>query len=393
MVFRFVIGRRVTGFPILVTLVNLIRAIGRRVGDEILRRATGAEGLLLLSVKDRLRERLTYVWLEPMQYFAARRRLSEMPPISAYPGRGRRRSVVDRYWSSHTVGFKSAIMSEAESLEYLDFFQSYAPLKHKLCGLYDKHSGETLLDYGCGPGNDLVGWALKSDAARIIGADISRRALHMARRRLALHHDVDPTRLTFQELSDVDPVLPFEDASIDYIHCLGVIHHVSNPLRTLEEFWRILRPGGKGRLMAYNAESIYVNLNIAYGWQILGNEFPNKAADEAFEMMADLGAPIALCRSPEYWVELCEQAGFRTAFLGAYYSVAETKAWEEISTQAIDDERLQSHHREFLKKVRLNAEGYPVIDGRPAGLSAVYMLEKPVAPCSGSSFRLRRPGN
>ncbi len=41
--------------------------------------------------------------------------------------------------------------------------------------------------YGCGPGNDLVGFLLWGHARQVIGIDISRKALELARRRLALH--------------------------------------------------------------------------------------------------------------------------------------------------------------------------------------------------------------
>jgi SAM-dependent methyltransferase len=37
---------------------------------------------------------------------------------------------------------------------------------------------------------------------------------------------------------------PFPDNSFDHIHCSHVIEHVANVLRTMEEFHRLVRPGG-----------------------------------------------------------------------------------------------------------------------------------------------------
>ena len=53
--------------------------------------------------------------------------------------------------------------------------------------MWGEHDGEVILDYGCGPGNDLVGYALYTGARRIVGVDVSPRALELARDRLALH--------------------------------------------------------------------------------------------------------------------------------------------------------------------------------------------------------------
>lgn len=53
--------------------------------------------------------------------------------------------------------------------------------------LWGEHSNQVVLDYGCGPGNDVTGFLVHSDAKQVIGADVSRKALDLAARRLALH--------------------------------------------------------------------------------------------------------------------------------------------------------------------------------------------------------------
>ena len=47
--------------------------------------------------------------------------------------------------------------------------------------------GKTVLDYGCGPGNDLVYFSVLTPAAKIIGMDVSQKALNIAKKRLKLH--------------------------------------------------------------------------------------------------------------------------------------------------------------------------------------------------------------
>ena len=67
-------------------------------------------------------------------------------------------SVVDKYWDRHTVlgyGFKTAHQSEM----YLHYRYWRYPLFSRLWG-YGCRSGDVALDYGCGPGNDVVGMGL-----------------------------------------------------------------------------------------------------------------------------------------------------------------------------------------------------------------------------------------
>lgn len=325
--------------------------------------------------KARLKESLSYMWRGPLLALAGRKYSEFAPRMVKRADGGRSRTNVEEFWTNHTIANISDISSEAKSLAYMESFRERAPLKHELCDLYGAHEGETVLDYGCGPGNDLVGFLTLSKAERIVGADVSARALNIARRRLALHRPA-AGRMELIKLSDDHAEIPLADGSVDYVHCLGVIHHVTHPLETLREFHRVLRPGGSARLMAYNADSIYVHLNIAYELQLLAGEYAGLSAEGAFEAMADLGAPVALCRRPQFWVDLGEQAGFQARYLGAYFSPAELAAHRCLVSQALEDERLNQRHREFLRNIVLDTSGYPKIDGLPVGMSAVILLEK-----------------
>ena len=148
---------------------------------------------------------------------------------------------VDRYWGRHTVrapGFANRRSSE----RYLQWRFAEYPLFRELTGLWGQHDDEVLLDYGCGPGNDLTGLAIHTGARRLIGVDVSERALALAGKRLSLH-GVDPGRVQLIHVADGDPGLPIEDESVDYAQSLGVIHHTSDPAAVLSELHRVLKVG------------------------------------------------------------------------------------------------------------------------------------------------------
>jgi ubiquinone/menaquinone biosynthesis C-methylase UbiE len=107
------------------------------------------------------------------------------------------------------------------------------------------HDTEVVLDFGCGPGNDLVNLIEHSKPRRLVGADISAGALEESRQRLALHPGGEDVELVV--VAEGAPTLPFGNDEFDCVHCDGVIHHTPNPMELLREFHRILRPGGEAR--------------------------------------------------------------------------------------------------------------------------------------------------
>src|ERR1044071_4313414 len=100
---------------------------------------------------------------------------------------------VDRYWADFTV-FAKPFDSVEESLENLEWrFEQY-PLFREFMELYGDHAADVVLDYGCGPGNDVVGFLVHGRARKVIGFDVSSKALALASSRVELHR-IDPCRV------------------------------------------------------------------------------------------------------------------------------------------------------------------------------------------------------
>jgi SAM-dependent methyltransferase len=315
-----------------------------------------------------------------MRGFRSRLRRQDAPARSGSPPRirsstARADSEVDRYWTAHLVRsepFKSA----GDSERYLAWrFEEY-PLFREFSGLYGEHPGEVILDYGCGPGHDVVGFALYSGARRIIGVDVSPTALDLAAQRVALH-SIDSDRVELLHTSDADPALALEDASVDHFSCQGVLHHTSDPQAILRELHRVLRPKGTGSIMVYHRDSVWWHLWTAYDRMIIDGTLAGLDIVEAFRRNTDGPAcPISVAYRGDEFVALCASVGFEASFLGGYLSRHELERLRASWALAISDERLAIEHRTFLRELTYDLAGRPMHHGMHAGIGGAYRVRK-----------------
>jgi phosphatidylethanolamine/phosphatidyl-N-methylethanolamine N-methyltransferase len=98
--------------------------------------------------------------------------------------------------------------------------------------------GGRILEVGVGTGLSLPSY---SSSTRIVGIDISEPMLEKARRRVQI-----------EKLGHVESIavgdaehLNFADASFDVVVAQYVVTAVPNPERALDEFLRVVRPGGE----------------------------------------------------------------------------------------------------------------------------------------------------
>jgi SAM-dependent methyltransferase len=103
--------------------------------------------------------------------------------------------------------------------------------------------GDTVLDLGCGPANQLAQVARLNPDIRFIGIDLSEPMLEHAR------EHVRSQRLSNVELrhADFTKLDALEDASIDAVMCTMSLHHLPDAERLKQAFAeiaRVLKPGG-----------------------------------------------------------------------------------------------------------------------------------------------------
>lgn len=100
--------------------------------------------------------------------------------------------------------------------------------------------GKTVLEYGCGDGENTVALARRG-AGRVLALDISPELIGIARRRLEVN-GVDGGGVEFLVGSAHDVPLP--DESVDVVFGMAILHHLDLKLAA-REVRRVLRKGGR----------------------------------------------------------------------------------------------------------------------------------------------------
>ena len=116
------------------------------------------------------------------------------------------------------------------------------PIYRLFRSLFEQHGGrlsacERVLDFGCGWGRILRFFLKDVEAGRLWGIDARDRMIDVCRRTFPGSH--------FERAGPWPPT-SLEDSSVDFVYAFSVFSHLSEEMhaRWLEEFHRILKPGG-----------------------------------------------------------------------------------------------------------------------------------------------------
>src|SRR5438093_4319142 len=103
-------------------------------------------------------------------------------------------------------------------------------------------SGQTVLDYGCGPGWMAIELARRvGSEGRVHAVDVNDAFLTRAREHAGAEGVVE--RIDFHRLTD--DRIPVRDVSLDCVISKNVFEYVANLHETLLEIRRVLRAGGR----------------------------------------------------------------------------------------------------------------------------------------------------
>jgi SAM-dependent methyltransferase len=108
--------------------------------------------------------------------------------------------------------------------------------------------GKRVLEIGVGLGADHQQFA--EAGAELYGVDLTPRAVAQTRQRFAVM--ALTSRLSVGDAEN----LCFPDETFDLVYSFGVIHHSPDTPRCVREIHRVLKPGGKARVMIYHRWSL-----------------------------------------------------------------------------------------------------------------------------------------
>jgi ubiquinone/menaquinone biosynthesis C-methylase UbiE len=119
---------------------------------------------------------------------------------------------------------------------------------------------DKLLDVGCGNG-DFV-FSVKEKFTECYGVDISPMRIQKA-------HEVSEEMGIAQQLHfescDIDGGFPFSESFFNVVTCVSVLEHVFNPPSTIEEIYRILKPGGSFIVQVPNIAWLPLRFQLLFG--------------------------------------------------------------------------------------------------------------------------------
>ncbi|MGH7491756.1 MAG: class I SAM-dependent methyltransferase [bacterium] len=173
-------------------------------------------------------------------------RLKNLRAVHLKPAHGDLIRGIADYWNTHIHDLAIA----KHPVGMAGFFKDLADYRFdKLRYLpeivdFNGYRGKTILEAGCGIGLDLLRFA--KGGAQVIGVDLAKTAIELARKNFALNG----ARGEFFMMNG--EALEFDDNSFDVVYAHGVLQYTADAGKMASELHRVLKPGGEAIAMVYN---------------------------------------------------------------------------------------------------------------------------------------------
>jgi len=158
---------------------------------------------------------------------------------------------VREYWEKEVCGSRYATEIDQNRREYFAQIEKTRYEQDYMLRDFARFAegrDKKVLEVGLGAGTDLVQWARAGAAT--FGRDLTQASVDLVQERLAvegLHADV--------AVGDAE-ALEFPNDFFDIYYSWGVLHHTPDTEGAISEALRVLKPGGKLRIMLYHSPSV-----------------------------------------------------------------------------------------------------------------------------------------
>ncbi|MGQ9628956.1 MAG: class I SAM-dependent methyltransferase [bacterium] len=204
--------------------------------------------------------------------------------------RGDLKERVRNFWNSNPCGDKYSDFPIGTK-EYFVEIESHRYRTYPFHGKvseFGEHRGEKVLEIGCGMGTDISQFA--QNGAIVTGIDLTFEGVRLAKRRF----EVFGLAGSFC-VADAEN-LPFPDGEFDLVYSIGVLHHTPDTQKSVDEIYRVLKPGGKAIVMLYYEKSLLVRWYILFLNGVVNGRLLYLSRDELIARMTDgRGNPLSKC--------------------------------------------------------------------------------------------------
>lgn len=158
---------------------------------------------------------------------------------------------VSGFWEKNPL-CANGIPHELGSREFFEVYNSQREAIESIGYSYRLHEyrdfkGKKVLDVGSGNGYVLSKYA--GEGADVFGIDITPAGIDLCQKRFELLDLKGDFRVA--DAQDI----PFPDNTFDCVCSMGVLHHVPDTQKAIDEIHRVLKPGGRLIVMFYHRHS------------------------------------------------------------------------------------------------------------------------------------------
>ena len=278
----------------------------------------------------------------------------EINAQDAKPARNAAKQAVADFWEDGSCG--EHLYLDGKDAEN---FQAHREIRYQLepeiLTFMDETDwkGKRVLEIGVGLGSDHQ--ELAERGAILSGIDLTARAIANTKQRFAVNNLQSDLKVGDAEN------LPFDDATFDIVYSWGVIHCSPDTPKAAREILRVLKPGGKIKVMIYNKWSL-IGLMLWGRYGLLAGK-PFMSLAEVYDKY--LESPGTKCYTPAEGAELFKGATVKTSVVLTHGDLLESAVGQRHRGFALDIAR-KLWPRWLLRRIAGDHGLFLLIDGHKA---------------------------